>query len=139
MCIRDSGYTYSGHPVACAVALKTLEIYEELDLFSHVVQVTPRFQERVKKLGSFELVGEARGIGLIAALEIVKNKETKENFDPYGRVGKQIAETCQKNGLIVRAIGDVIAVCPPLIISEEQIDEMFNILEASLTEVQKSL
>ena len=133
------GYTYSGHPVACAVALKTLEIYEELNLFSHVVQVTPKFQERVKKFGSFELVGEARGIGLIAALEIVKNKETKENFDPYGKVGKQIAETCQKNGLIVRAIGDVIAVCPPLIITEEQIDEMFNILEASLTEVQKSL
>ena len=133
------GYTYSGHPVACAVALKTLEIYEELNLFSHVEKIAPKFQERVNKLGTFEFVGEARGIGLIAALEIVKNKGTKENFDPYGKVGKQIAEICQKNGLIVRAIGDVIAICPPLIITEEQVDEMFDILEASLTEFKKSL
>ena len=133
------GYTYSGHPVACAVALKTLEIYEELNLFSHVEKIAPKFQERVNKLGAFEFVGEARGIGLIAALEIVKNKGTKENFDPYGKVGKQIAEICQKNGLIVRAIGDVIAICPPLIITEEQVDEMFDILEASLTEFKKSL
>lgn len=133
------GYTYSGHPVACAVALRTLEIYEELNLFSHVEEIAPKFQERVNKLGAFEFVGEARGIGLIAALEIVKNKGTKENFDPYGKVGKQIAEICQKNGLIVRAIGDVIAICPPLIITEEQVDEMFGILEASLTEFKKSL
>ena len=133
------GYTYSGHPVACAVALRTLEIYEELNLFSHVEKIAPKFQERVNKLGAFEFVGEARGIGLIAALEIVKNKGTKENFDPYGKVGKQIAEICQKNGLIVRAIGDVIAICPPLIITEEQVDEMFGILEASLTEFKKSL
>ena len=133
------GYTYSGHPVACAVALRTLEIYEELNLFSHVEKIAPKFQERVNKLGTFEFVGEARGVGLIAALEIVKNKGTKENFDPYGKVGKQIAEICQKNGLIVRAIGDVIALCPPLIITEEQVDEMFDILEASLTEFKKSL
>ena len=133
------GYTYSGHPVACAVALRTLEIYEELNLFSHVEKIAPKFEERVNKLGAFEFVGEARGIGLIAALEIVKNKSTKENFDPYGKVGKQIAEICQKNGLIVRAIGDVIAICPPLIITEEQVDEMFDILEASLTEFKKSL
>ena len=133
------GYTYSGHPVACAVALRTLEIYEELNLFSHVEKIAPKFQERVSKLGTFEFVGEARGIGLIAALEIVKNKGTKENFDPYGKVGKQIAEICQKNGLIVRAIGDAIALCPPLIITEEQVDEMFDILEASLTEFKKSL
>lgn len=133
------GYTYSGHPVACAVALRTLEIYEELNLFSHVEKIAPKFQERVNKLGAFEFVGEARGIGLIAALEIVKNKGTKENFDPYGKVGKQIAEICQKNGLIVRAIGDVIAICPPLIITEEQVDDMFGILEASLTEFKKSL
>ena len=133
------GYTYSGHPVACAVALKTLEIYEELNLFAHVVKVTPKFQDRLSKLVSYDFVGEARGIGLIAALEIVKDKETKQNFEPYGKIGKKIAETCQKNGLIVRAIGDVIALCPPLIITEAQIDEMFDILEASLTEVEKSL
>jgi len=133
------GYTYSGHPVACAVALRTLEIYEELNLFSHVVNITPKFQERVNKLGTLAFVGEARGVGIIAALEIVKNKDTRENFDPYGKVGKQIAEICQKNGLIVRAIGDVIAICPPLIITEEQVDEMFDILEASLTEFEKSL
>ena len=133
------GYTYSGHPVACAVALKTLEIYEELNLFSHANSVAPTFQTRLNKMLESNLVGEARGIGLIGALEIVKDKDTKENYDPYGKIGKQIAETCQKNGLIVRAIGDVIALCPPLIIKENQIHEMFDILTDSLVEVEKSL
>ena len=133
------GYTYSGHPVACAVALKTLEIYEELNLFSHANSVAPTFQTRLNKMLESNLVGEARGIGLIGALEIVKDKDTKENHDPYGKIGKQIAETCQKNGLIVRAIGDVIALCPPLIIKENQIHEMFDILTDSLEEVEKSL
>jgi len=131
------GYTYSGHPVSCAVALKTLEIYERTQLFSHVSDVSACFQNRVAKLSSYDHVGEARGIGLIAGIELVKDKETKENFEPYGKTGMLLADACQKNGLIVRAIGDVIAICPPLIITESQIDELFDILEVSIEEVFK--
>ena len=131
------GYTYSGHPVSCAVALKTLEIYERTKLFSHVSEVSIYFQNRVAKLASYDYVGEARGVGLVAGIELVKDKETKENFEPYGKIGMLLADACQKNGLIVRAIGDVIAICPPLIITESQIDELFDILEASIEEVFK--
>ena len=131
------GYTYSGHPVSCAVALKTLEIYERTKLFSHVSEVSICFQNRVAKLASYDYVGEARGVGLVAGIELVKDKETKENFEPYGKKGMLLADVCQKNGLIVRAIGDVIAICPPLIITESQIDELFDILEASIEEVFK--
>ena len=95
------------------------------------------FQSRVSKLSSYDHVGEARGVGLVAGIELVKDKETKENFDPYGKKGMLLADVCQKNGLIVRAIGDVIAICPPLIITESQIDELFDILEASIEEVFK--
>ena len=108
------GYTYSGHPVSCAVALKTLEIYERTKLFSHVSEVSAHFQNRVAKLASYDYVGEARGVGLVAGIELVKDKETKENFEPYGKIGMLLADACQKNGLIVRAIGDVIAICPLL-------------------------
>ena len=132
------GYTYSGHPVSCAVALKTLEIYERTKLFSHVSEVSIYFQNRVAKLASYDYVGEARGVGLVAGIELVKDKETKENFEPYGKIGMLLADACQKNGLIVRAIGDVIAICPPLIITESQIDELFDILEASIEEVFKN-
>ncbi len=131
------GYTYSGHPVSCAVALKTLEIYERTKLFSHVSDVSEIFQNRVNKLSKYENVGESRGVGLVAGIEFVKDKKTKNNFEPYGKTGMRLAEICQKNGLIVRAIGDIIAICPPLIITEKQINELFDILEASIEEVFK--
>ena len=116
-----------------------MEIYERINLFSHVSHVAKSFQDRVKKLSSFDHVGEARGVGLVAGIELVKNKETKENFEPYGRIGMLLADACQKNGLIVRAIGDVIAICPPLVITEDQIHELFDILESSIEEVSKKI
>ena len=133
------GYTYSGHPVACAVAIKTLDIYERDNIFEKVNQKSPLLQKRLNKLSEFDFVGEARGVGLIGAIELVQNKLTKENFDPYGLTGKKFAKICQNNGLIIRAIGDVIAICPPLIISEQQIDEIFDILEKSLDELKKHI
>jgi len=88
---------------------------------------------RMKSLADFE-----KSQGRIVICDFVcPTKETKENFDPYGRTGMLVAEACQKNGLIVRAIGDVIAICPPLVITEQQIDELFDILEASIEEVFK--
>ena len=137
--IFGHGYTYSGHPVSCAVALKTLEIYERDKIFDHVVTVSDHFQSRVNKLNSFESVGEARGVGLICGIELVSNKASKEGFTPMGSAGRVVAKICQDEGLIVRAIGDVIAMCPPLIITKNQIDEMFDIFELSLTKAESKI
>jgi 4-aminobutyrate--pyruvate transaminase len=120
------GFTYSGHPVAAAVALRTLEIYEERKLYDHVRKITPRFQERLHELGEHPLVGEARGVGLVGACELVKSKEKKTAFDAKLAVGAKCMNFCQSHGLIVRAIGDSIAVCPPFIMTDAQVDEMFD-------------
>lgn len=128
------GFTYSGHPVSAAVALRTLEIYEERKLYDHVRAVTPRFQTRLAALGEHPLVGEARGIGLVGAVELVANKASKTSFDPKHGVGAKCMGSCQDNGLIVRAIGDAVAVCPPYIVTEEQVDEIFDLFERGLDE-----
>lgn len=127
------GYTYSAHPVAAAVANETLAIYEERDMLGHVAQVSPRMQERLAALSDHPLVGEARGVGLIGALELVADKTTKENFDPALMVGPSIAAKAQDNGVILRAMaGDIIAFSPPLVISTDEIDEMFDRFEVAL-------
>jgi len=126
------GFTYSGHPVACAVALETLKIYEERNILDHVRQTTPGFQRRLHSLASHPLVGEARGIGLIGALELERNKASKAPFDATAGVGPLAAEILQQEGLILRAMGDSLALCPPLVITSAELDEMFDILERGL-------
>lgn len=120
------GFTYSGHPVAAAVALKTLEIYEERNLYERVRRMTPQFQSRLQALAEHPLVGEARGIGLVGACELVRDKGTKEAFDAKLAVGAKCMAFCQQRGLIVRAIGDAVAVCPPYIVTPEDIDAIFD-------------
>ncbi|MCH8810063.1 MAG: aspartate aminotransferase family protein [Proteobacteria bacterium] len=118
------GYTYSGHPVPAAVALETLKIYEERDIVGHVRQVGPRLQEGLGRYADHPMVGEVRGVGLIAAVELVADRASKATFDPPGRVGGYFAERAQAHGLIIRNLMDVIAFCPPLIITEDQIDSL---------------
>lgn len=119
------GYTYSGHPAAVAVAMETLDIYEERDILSHVRQVSPRLQSNLRAFKDHPLVGEVRGTGLIGAIELVADKQTRENFDPSKAVAVQVVAEAQKNGVILRAApGDAIAFSPPLIITEEEIDMM---------------
>ncbi len=131
------GYTYGGHPVSCAVALETLKIYEERDMVGHVRNVAPRFQERLAQLSSSTLVGEARGVGLIGALELVMDKNSAEQYPPEVKAGATLAARAQARGLIVRALpGDVIGICPPLIITEAQIDELFDSLAEALSETE---
>jgi 4-aminobutyrate---pyruvate transaminase len=120
------GFTYSGHPVSAAVALETLKIYEERDILAQVRRVAPAFQRELRRFADHPLVGEARGVGLVGALELVKDKRTKEPFTPQQGVGIQLAKLCQDEGLITRAIADSIAFCPPLIITEAEIEEMFR-------------
>jgi 4-aminobutyrate---pyruvate transaminase len=126
------GYTYSAHPVAAAVALETLAIYQERDMIGHVRDVAPLFQRRLRALADHPLVGEARGVGLIGAIELVADKSTKATFEPVGRAGAVVNGLAQEHGLIVRAMGDSIALCPPLVISEEDINQVFDRLTKAL-------
>jgi 4-aminobutyrate--pyruvate transaminase len=120
------GFTYSGHPVACAVALRNLELMEQRNVVAHAHHVGARFQSRLRGFGEHALAGEARGVGLIGALELVADKRSRAPFAPVGKVGLYCSDRCEDQGLIVRNIGDVIAFCPPLVITESEIDEMFD-------------
>jgi 4-aminobutyrate--pyruvate transaminase len=126
------GFTYSGHPVAAAVALRALGIYEERKLYEHVRAMAPQFQAALTALASHPLVGDTRGIGLVGACELVQNKTTKALFDAKLAVGAKCMHYCQGHGLIVRAIGDVIALCPPYIVTAANIDEIFAKLRRGL-------
>ncbi|SEE93269.1 4-aminobutyrate---pyruvate transaminase [Burkholderia sp. WP9] len=126
------GFTYSGHPVCAAVALETLHIYEEDGILEHVRSVTPHFQARVAELGKHPLVGEARGAGLLAAVELVANKETREPFPPSEAVAAYAGTRALTHGVITRALGDAFNFCPPLIITHDQIDELFDASEKAL-------
>lgn len=127
------GYTYSGHPVPVAVALEVLKIYEERDILGHVREIMPIFQASLRKFANLPHVGEVRGIGLIGAIEMVANKETHQNFDPALGVGAKLAKFCEFHGLIVRPLGnDAIALCPPLIINEDEIKFMSDAIGKAL-------
>jgi 4-aminobutyrate--pyruvate transaminase len=120
-------FTYSAHPVSAAVALKTLELYERRDTFGHVRKVAPHFLKRLHALRDHPLVGEADGVGLIGSVELSPDKKTRRNFEAAKGVGAKCNQFCQEEGIIVRALlSDRIAFCPPLVISESEIDEMFD-------------
>jgi 4-aminobutyrate--pyruvate transaminase len=127
------GYTYSGHPVSCAVALKAIEIYER-DRLAEQAKVKGRlFQRRLDALADHPLVGEARGMGLIGGLEIVADKGSKRQYEVKRGVAAKCVGFAQAEGLIVRSLsGDRIALCPPLIITEEEIGELFDRLTRAL-------
>jgi 4-aminobutyrate--pyruvate transaminase len=134
------GYTYGGHPVAAAVALETLDIYEERDMLGHVRRVSKKFQSRLTALASHPLVGEARGVGLIGAVELVCDKESGEQFDPAVKAAQGVADRALANGLVVRALtGDAVGICPPLIIDEAQIDDLFDRFERGLEEATRDI
>ncbi len=133
ICTFGHGFTYSGHPVASAVALKTIEIYQARDIVGHVRHVAPHFQKRLRALASHPLVGEAAGEGLIGAVELVANKATKQSFEPAKQVAATVGRFCEEEGLIVRPLlGDRIALCPPLVIDESEIAELFDRFERGL-------
>ena len=133
--IFGHGYTYSSHPVPAAVALETLKIYEERDIVAAVRRVGPRLQEAIRSYSGHPLIGEARGIGLIGAMELVRDKATKERFDPKAGVAAYLVRRAQQHGVILRNMpGDIIAFCPPLIITEAEIDEMMSCFAKALAD-----
>lgn len=123
------GYTYSGHPVACAAAIKTIEIYRRDDLFAHAARVGAHLMARLhERFDDHPLVGEVRGRGLLAAVELVANKLTGAPFDTPA-VGAWAQQACQDEGLICRAVGpNALALCPPMIITQAQVDEVVELM-----------
>ncbi|MDE2228907.1 MAG: aspartate aminotransferase family protein [Alphaproteobacteria bacterium] len=121
------GNTYSGHPVCCAVAIEALKIYEERNILAHIQKVAPRLQDGLRRrFADHPLVGEVRGIGLVAGVELVKDKAKKTPFDADQGAGSILTAEMYKHGLILRQIGDTQAFSPPLVITESEIDEMLD-------------
>lgn len=126
------GYTYSGHPLGCAVASKVIDIYQRDGIFEHAAKVGEYLQQRLRELGAHPLVGEAAGVGMIGALELVADKASKKPFEGM-KVGQFCAKAAEENGLIIRPLGgNRVAVCPPLIIDESHVDELAEKLAAAL-------
>ena len=128
------GFTYAGHPVTTAVAMETLKIYDEMDILGHVRQVGPYLQQAAASLADHPMVGDVRGVGMIAALEMVADKDTRAPFDPALKVGATVDRLAREHGLIARFIGDRVAFSPPLIITEAEVDEVMARLRLALDE-----
>ena len=133
------GFTYSGHPVCCAAALKNIEIMEREDLCGHVRRVGPYFSERLATLSDLGIVGDVRGSHFMQCVENVADKETRELFDPSVHVGDRVANACEKRGLIVRPIAHLNVLSPPLVLTTDQIDWMVDVLREGIIEVQADL
>ena len=121
------GYTYSGHPAACAVAIANLKILQDEKLPERVKNdIGPYFREAWQKLGDHPLIGEARSVGLLGALELVRSKDPIERFDAKQGVGTICRDTFVNNGLVMRAVGDTMVAAPPLVISHAEVDELIE-------------
>jgi 4-aminobutyrate---pyruvate transaminase len=134
------GYTYWAHPVAAAVALEVQRIYEEMDLVDHVRRVGAHMQRTLRPLADHPLVGDLRGVGLLAGLDIVADKKTRAMFAPGVQVPTIIERNLKKHALILRQIGDRIALSPPVIITESEVDELVlrlgKALDDTLAEIE---
>ena len=126
------GFTAGGHPVGCAIALKAIDVIINEGLLENVRNVSPYFYQRLKEFNNYDHIGETRGIGLMAALEMVKDKKTKEPFAGHLNMGDKVANMSIDNGLICRPLGPAIVLCPQFTITINQIDEMFDSLHSTL-------
>lgn len=121
----NHGFTYSGHPVAAAVALENIRILREEKIIERVREETaPYLQKRLRELADHPLVGEVRGVGMLGAIELVKDKATRTRYPSDKSVGMVCRGHCFENGLIMRAVGDTMIISPPLVISKSEIDEL---------------
>lgn len=135
------GFTYSGHPVPAAVAIETLKIYDEMDIGAHVRSVGQHMQRRLReRFAEHPLVGEVRGVGLVAAVELVADRGTRANFEPGRKIGPRLMKLGEDHGVILRGLpGDSIAFSPPLVITEDEVDEMLDRFGRALDELAVQL
>lgn len=130
--VFSHGVTYAGHPVSAAVAIEALKIYEERELIARARALSPQFLHRMGDMEAHPMVHSTRGVGLIGALELVQDKATRKTFDPASGIQARVQSAGLELGLICRSLRDIVAICPPLIITESQIDELFDKLWQSL-------
>ena len=133
------GFTAGGHPVAAAVALENIRIIEERDLVSHAALVGERLRSKLAAFKGHPLIGEVRGVGLIAAVELVTDQRARTALDPAGTLGGKMNAALLAEGVIIRNMGDAVAFCPPLIITPEQVDDMVGRFGVALDKVERSL
>ncbi len=126
------GYTYSGHPVACAVALENIRIMQDEKLIEHTAAIAPYVEEKIGALRDHPIVGEVRVKGLIGAIELVRDKKTRARFDDLGRVGGICRDHCFDNNLVMRACWDTMVFSPPLCITEAEVDEWADLTRKAL-------
>jgi len=130
------GFTYGGHPLGCAVGAKAIEIYQQRDILGHVRSIIPLFEKRLAVLGEHPLVGEVRNSGLVAGIELVADKKTRTPFAPTAGVGATCSKTLEGYGAISRALGDTLALCPPMVIKEDEMNALFDRLEKALDDTE---
>jgi len=131
--IFGHGYTYSAHPVCAAVALRAQQLMQERDIVGHVQRLAPRFAERVSRMDRFDFIGDSRAIGLIGAMEFSADPASRRKFDPTIKIAAQAVAAIQEAGVILRALpGDIIGFCPPLVITEAELDDMFDRIDAAM-------
>jgi putrescine---pyruvate transaminase len=133
------GYTYSGHPVACAAALANLDVIEREDLIAETRRKAPYFKRRLESLAALPIVGEVRAVGLMAAVELVRDKAAREPFPPEDKVPQRVRSAALRRGVILRPGADLIAICPPLVVTRQQIDVIARVLGEAITEVAAEL
>jgi len=134
------GFTYSGHPTACAVGLRNLQIIEDEGLIERVAQIGPYLQDRLQRLRVHEIVGDVRGLGLMAALEFVRDRQSKIPFDVSVGLARRVSTAALARGVIVRPLpGDVIALSPPFVITEKQIDHVVDVLDTVIGAIDAEL
>ncbi len=125
--------------MSCAIALETLKIYEEDNVVGHVQSLMPQFWKALRSYEGRKYVGEVRGVGLVAAIELYADPENGTSFDPAVKAGARLVEIGLTQGLIVRALGDTIVFCPPLIITAEELDELFARFERTMAIFEETI
>ena len=129
------GSTYAGHPVAAAVALETLKIYEEIDVVGRAREMGAILNERLAALESHPLVGNANGVGLMGGLELVADKETRTPFPAAEQVGSRVGDAARERGLICRIVGDRVVFSPPLVITGDEVHALADRLTGALDKI----
>jgi adenosylmethionine-8-amino-7-oxononanoate aminotransferase len=137
--IFANGFTYSGHPIACAAALANINIINDDKLLEHARDVGPYFQKRLRELKELPMVGDARGVGLMGCIECVINKETDQLLEVDYDIGKRIDTHCQSLGLLVRPLVNMCVISPPIIITRGDIDKVVNILRTGIERTMADL
>jgi len=133
------GYTFGGHPVGAAIALEVLKIYEEDDVLGHVRSVAPLLQSGFQKLADHPMIGNVRGVGLLAAIEVMADKKTKTPFDPALKIPTKIMDAARDRGVLLRSLGDSLVCSPPLIVKPSDIEEITGVLALAIDDVYSSL